>query len=123
MIPVLVKQLTGSPEVYTKCYNCGSNIFRVIRTWGIVDSEYAEKYFYPRVCIVKIGIECAACGKQNIGYELVPHENVIEEFDSMLDAKIAEGLLFYKHSNEQFVKELQKTIEEYNRRKRSCTNE
>ena len=91
-IPVLVTPLEYplDEENVERCYNCGSNLFRVREIWGILKEDFvkANEDEYPcRLTVVDINYHCAVCGKEQGGHFLAPPDEVERQFDTQCEAE------------------------------------
>lgn len=75
-IPVLVKPLDECPEEYEVCYNCGSNLMRVLYKWVILKYEYCKKEEIPKVMLGSVDFYCAVCGKLSSGQDLYEEKDI-----------------------------------------------
>ena len=74
--PVLVKPLEECPEEYETCFNCGSNLMRVLNKWVILKDKYCVTEGIPKITLGSIDFYCAICGKLVSGHGFVENKNI-----------------------------------------------
>jgi len=88
--PVLVQPLDEIVEKYISCWNCGSNVVRVLNHWAILTEEGAKELGYSRTSLYDLDIVCAVCGEFVCGYQQIDDCYVVEGLDDFVteaDAK------------------------------------
>jgi len=90
--PVLVVPLSNNLDEYETCFNCGSNVVRVLNRWAVLTEEGGKEFCGVRTALYDLEMICAICGESIGGYQLVDDVFVVEslkDFGTLAAAKEA----------------------------------